>query len=612
MSAAAPLPASVGPAPLGRLAALAGTAVAGLLIAGPLELRDTLAAGPVRLTTTELIAALAATTALAAALVAVRQIPSERKRLSDSRGRAAVLVLVGWALLHLASALWADADRGAVVKSALRIGGQTGMAVLCWWWAAHGVFRQRLVRGALTGLGIITLLAVAERMLGQRMEHVLSQFRDEPTWMLGEQRLATVFYHANTCAGYLEWLSPLLLVGWLAPGQTRWKRWFFGLWALLVAVLLSLTYSRAGLLAGAAGALALAWAGRQMPRGRWWIVGAATWAVVEVGAYALNPEMRARVGLDERSYQPQYVFLDGCAGHAGSKTTVRLQVRNRGTWALSNRQAPAKVTHSFLTVRGHPVDDVWIGQRLPAMPPGSSAELALDLDLPSRPGKYALCVDILRDRVLFLSEVGAPLGWLGCEVVAPGMPLVAGPPAHFQPDDLSAVASTRRMDLERRHYWRAALLLWERKPWLGWGSDRFHLIHREYMPPQTYDSRARAHSLWLETAVDLGLLGLAVLGWTAWILLRAGRLAFRRGWTSDRGTALALTAGLVGVAIHSTVDFFFAYTQFSVIFWPLLGLLLGLTRTSDPSASPAPEPPPPATAGAPSQPAAAAAATEPA
>ena len=168
------------------------------------------------------------------------------------------------------------------------------------------------------------------------------------------------------------------------------------------------------------------------------------------------------------------------------------------------------------------------------------------------------------------------------------------------------------MDLERRHYWRAALLLWERKPWLGWGSDRFHLIHREYMPPQTYDSRARAHSLWLETAVDLGLLGLAVLGWTAWILLRAGRLAFRRGWTSDRGTALALTAGLVGVAIHSTVDFFFAYTQFSVIFWPLLGLLLGLTRTSDPSASPAPAPPPPATAGAPSQPAAAAAATEPA
>lgn len=577
-AAAAPIAGADAPPNLQRLAALAGTAVAGLLIAGPLELRDTLAAGPVRLTTTELIAALAAWTALATAVLAVRQFPSERLRWLDKRGRTPAALLLLWALLHLASAIWADADRAAVVKSALRIGGQAGLAVLCWGWAGHEVFRQRLVRGALAGLGVITLLAVAERLMGQRMEHVLLQFRDEPTWMLGEQRLATVFYHANTCAGYLELMAPLVLVGALMPRQILWKRVGFALWALLLAVLLSLTYSRAGLLAGAGGALALAWAGRQMPQRHWWIAGALTWAVVEVGAYAVNPEMRARIGLDERSYLPQYVFLDGCTGHAGTKAKVRLLVRNRGTWALSNRQAPAKVTYSFLTERGHLVDDVWLGQRLPAMPPGSSAEITLDLDLPSRPGKYALCIDILRDRVLFLSEVGAPLGWLGCEVLAPEVPLVAGPPSHFQPADLSAVASTRRMDLERRHYWRAAVLLWERKPWIGWGSDRFHLIHREYMPPQTYDSRARAHSIWLETAVDLGLLGVGVLAWTAWLLLRAGRVAFRRGWSSDRGAALALTAGLVGVAIHSSVDFFFAYTQFAVVFWPLLGLLLGLTR----------------------------------
>lgn len=575
---------------LQRLAAVAGAAVAGLLVTGPLELRDTLAAGPVRLTTTELIAALAAVVALGTACLGVWQFPSERRRLLDPRGRSAVLLLAGWAGLHLASALWADADRGMVVKSALRISGQVGLAVLCWWWAAHSVFRRRLITGALAGLGILTILAVAERVLGQRMEHVLLQFRDEPTWMLGEQRLATVFYHANTCAGYLELLGPLLLVGWLAPGQVRWKRWVFAAWALALAILLSLTYSRAGLLAAAGGALVLAWAGKQMPHRRWWTAGAVLWAVVEIGAYAVNPEMRARIGLDERSYLPQYVFENACTGHAGGKAKVRLQVRNRGTWALSNRQAPAKVTYSFLTERGHPVDDVWPGQRLPAMPPGSSVDVELDLDLPSRPGKYALCVDILRDRVLYLSEVGAPLGWLGCEVLPTGAPIEAGPPLHFQPEDLSAVASKRRMDLERRHYWRAAVLLWERKPWLGWGSDRFHLIHAEYLPPQSYDSRARAHSVWLETAVDLGLLGVVVLALTVLLVLRSARLAFRRGWQSDQGTALALTAGMVGVGIHSTVDFFFAYTQFAVVFWPLLGLLLGLTRSAAEVTPPRSEP----------------------
>jgi hypothetical protein len=101
---------------------------------------------------------------------------------------------------------------------------------------------------------------------------------------------------------------------------------------------------------------------------------------------------------------------------------------------------------------------------------------------------------------------------------------------------------------------------------------------------EAYDPRARAHSVWLETAVDLGLLGVAALALLAWTLLRACRLAFRRGWTSDRGTALAIAAGLAAFAVHSSVDYFLAYTQFAVVFWPLVGLLLGLTVAGPPAA----------------------------
>jgi O-antigen ligase len=138
------------------------------------------------------------------------------------------------------------------------------------------------------------------------------------------------------------------------------------------------------------------------------------------------------------------------------------------------------------------------------------------------------------------------------------------------------------MDLERRHYWRAAVLLWARAPWLGWGSDRFALIHREYVPGPGYDPRARAHSIVLETGVDLGWLGVAAL--MAWIfgLVAACRLAFRRGWRSDQGAAVAIAAGLCGFAVHSTVDFFLAYTQIALVFWPLAGLLGGLATRAAP------------------------------
>lgn len=577
-------PAGAAPGAVARAAAVAGLAIGALLAVGPLELRETLPAGPVNLTTTELVAALASFVALIAALWAAARHPAERQRLRQRPLLATAAVLLLWAGVHAASFAWADADRAQVVKAALRVAGQVSLALLCLWWAPQSQFRQRVFAGALSGLGVITLLAVGERVLGQKFEPVLLQFRDEPTWMLGEQRLSTVFYHANTCAGYLEWLAPLVLVLWLRPGQKTWARVVLGLWAALLAVLLSLTYSRAGLVAGVAGALALAWGGRQLAHRRWWLAATLGWAALIGLAYAANPEMRARIGLDERSYLPQYRFVDGCTGHPGDRVSVRLEVRNRGTWALSNRQAPAKVMHSFFTERGKPVDEVWTGERLPPMGKGAVAVVPLQLQLPERPGKYALCADIMRDRVLFLSEVGAPLGWLGCEVVPAGQALGTAGPEPFRPDDLSSMAQRRRIDLQRRHYWRAALLLWERKPWLGWGSDRFRLIHREYVAFEAYDPRARAHSVWLETAVDLGLLGVAALALLVWTLLRAGRLAFRRGWTSDRGTALAIAAGLAAFAVHSGVDYFLAYTQFAVVFWPLVGLLLGLTLAA-PSAA---------------------------
>lgn len=574
---------------ISRLAALVGLCLGALVAVGPLELRDGLPLGPVTVTSTEMIAALAALVGAAATLLRWRLDPKGLSSLHSRRARWLLGLLALWAAVHLASAAWASGDRAQVVKYSLRLCGQMSLAGLALIWSDRAEVRRRLLIGAAAGLAIITTLGTAERLIGRGFEFALLQFRDEPTWMLGEQRLSTVFYHANTCAAYLELMSPLVMVLALSPDATRWQRRGLIAWGALAAVLLSLTYSRAGLIAGVVGGMAVALAGRWQPQPRRWLALGLGWAALVLVAYAVNPDMRARIGLDERSYRPQYRYLAGCTGYPGSHIRLPLEIHNRGTWDLANRQAPAHVISTFLTRTGKQLVDAWDFTPMADLPAGATVVVDLPLTLPTRPGDYAVAADILRDRVLRISGVGAPLAILGCTVVAPGQPLPQGPAAPLDASSFDAMRAWRPLDLERRHYWRAALLLWARRPLLGWGADRFHLIHREYVPSQGYDPRARAHSIFFETAVDLGLLGVTVLVLLLAALVSAGRLAFRGGWRSDRGLAVAIAAGLCALGVHSLVDYFFGYTQIAVVVWPLIGLLLGIGRPDSPVTQPAPD-----------------------
>ncbi len=548
-----------------------GLAVALLLCFGPLELRDGLAVGPLRLTTTELIAAVAAGVGTASLLVGLR-----RRALEIAPWpllRWPLLALGLWAGVHLASALWAEPPRAEALKSGLRVAGHLSLAALVLLHAADAPFVRRMWSGALAAVGVIATLGVCERVFGRAFEPVLLQFRDEPTWMLGEQRLATVFYHANTCAAFLELLAPIVLV--TALGQTGLRKWaWFGL-AGLCALLLSVTYSRAGFGAALVGAGVLAWSARLPDAPCWTKRAAIGWWALVLMAYVANPDMRARIGLDERSYRPQYRFVKGCSGYPGDVVQVPLHIKNRGAWALSNRQAKGAAIHVLVDWRGKKTAQGWTWTPLPDRPPGAEAVVQLPVTLPGPPGEFVLVVDIMRDEVLRISGAGAPLAFVGCGVYEPGAPLQPGSVAPVVPASLDAVRVSRMLDLERRHYWRAAILLWERRPWLGWGSDRFHSVHREYVPNGGYDFRARAHSIVLETAADLGMLGLAALAVLLWTLARTGRHAWRRGWAQG-GRAIALAAGLSGLGVHSLVDYFLGYTQMAVVVWPLVGLLLGL------------------------------------
>lgn len=574
---------SSGLAPASLRAAVAGTCLGAAVAAAPLELLATVPLGPLQISTAEVILALALVAALGLGAADGRLRPESLRAVfwSQPLQRVAIVGLVLWPTWHVLSALWSTMPL-ASAKFGLRVAAGNAAGLAVWLWAGEPLFRQRFVR-VLAGAGLLmTALALGERALGRTIEPLFLLFRHEPTWMLGEQRLSITFDHANVCAGYFELMVPIAVALAGASKRLTTRLLWLGV-AAVQAILLSLTYSRAGLGAALVGMIVLGLAAFGARRLRLAAVSVVLGATV-LGAYTLNPEMRARVGIDERSYQVHIVKRGPCRGHAGSAVQVPFRIHNRGTWPLSNRHAPGNLIARLLTERGQSTDTPeWLTVPLPDLPPGLSADVTLTVPLPKLATRYALAVDIERDHVIHVSEVTGKLHWFRCAAVAPGTPLqtVSVPSGQTArpPEADERLGRRRLLDLERRHYWRAALLLIHNKPWLGWGADQFRRRSGEYLPPGGHDDRARAHSLWLETWSGLGLVGVIILLLWLFPVLRSVQLAVlgsRRPAPARAGrtTAWLAAAGLAAILLHSQVDHFLAYGKIAPIFWSLVGLLL--------------------------------------
>lgn len=186
--------------------------------------------------------------------------------------------------------------------------------------------------------------------------------------------------------------------------------------------------------------------------------------------------------------------------------------------------------------------------------------------------------------VLFVSGSGNPLS---------GSARVPG-------DNL--LATSHRTDVgspaARLTIWRTTLPLIASRPWLGYGPETMRTVFAHVFPPQLvyyqgrHTSVDRAHNLWLDLAMSVGLTGLVAFGA---LLASVGLLAWRGlrsaadGW--ERAVWVALTAAVMGHLID--LQFNFDLTATATIFWLLLGLAAavgrGLTRsTQDVTAAPKP------------------------
>jgi O-antigen ligase/Tfp pilus assembly protein PilF len=131
--------------------------------------------------------------------------------------------------------------------------------------------------------------------------------------------------------------------------------------------------------------------------------------------------------------------------------------------------------------------------------------------------------------------------------------------------------------------WRATLPLVTARPWLGYGPETMRTVFVRVFPPQLvyYQGRHvtvdRAHNLWLDLGMGVGLSGVVAFGA---LLVGFGRLAWRGLRTaSDRCERVAWVALAAAVVGHlADLQFGFDLTASATVFWLTLALGASLGR----------------------------------
>jgi O-antigen ligase len=150
--------------------------------------------------------------------------------------------------------------------------------------------------------------------------------------------------------------------------------------------------------------------------------------------------------------------------------------------------------------------------------------------------------------LLLLSAALSSVLWLGGEPVRHRLESV---PDEFQ---------TQRADIENRsprrlEIWGATWRLIEEHPWLGSGFGAYKTAITKYFQASNDWQPQQAHNEYLELAAGGGVIGVALGIWFVLILIRDARSRLHETDAFRRAVCLGALVGLVGVAIHSLVDF---------------------------------------------------------
>jgi O-antigen ligase len=105
---------------------------------------------------------------------------------------------------------------------------------------------------------------------------------------------------------------------------------------------------------------------------------------------------------------------------------------------------------------------------------------------------------------------------------------------------------------------------------LGWGLGTFADVYPQYRSFYTAFYIDEAHNDYLQLLIEMGAAGFFTMIWFLWVVFRAANRKLRH-WSSDINGAVALAAllGIVGILVHSLVDFNLQVPANAMIFYVL-------------------------------------------
>jgi len=143
--------------------------------------------------------------------------------------------------------------------------------------------------------------------------------------------------------------------------------------------------------------------------------------------------------------------------------------------------------------------------------------------------------------------------------------------------DSPMVASAQATLGARVTVWQEGLQALRTSPWLGIGLNAFRV---------TWSTAPHAHNIFLQTALDLGVVGLVCyLGWLGWVWRVVARLRAAIG-ADAFPQRLALGAGLAlaGIHLYGLVDALALGTKLAILQWWAIGLVLAASALRSPVA----------------------------
>ena len=489
--------------------------------------------------------------------------------------------VAAWLAVVLLAALFAPTGRGDALKFALRT---LGGGALFFASIDLVATRRQVAWIALTicaGAVLSAAAGVAEVWL-PAVRGGLEAFKTQSSFAGGFLRASGTFQYANTAGMYWEAVLPLTLAlgVWAVtsvPSHCRpgpaW-RWSAVAAAVVLAQAVVLTASRAAWWAVADLLALLFIAGVRCSRPLRGPVVVVCLALMlfTVGRWNGGGLLALRLLASDEATWLSAEFADPPAAlviPTGTVTSVPITVRNTGLRDWPRRgDTPVHLSYHWVAPAGEDIF-VWDGARtrLPdSVATGDTVTLPAVVDGNMPPGRYRLQWDMVQEHVAWFSTLGAETATTWVEVEhRDDAPVVADLPPPIR------IVHTARPS--RRTLWAAAVEMWAERPLFGIGPDQFRHQSGAHLDLPAFDNRTHASSLFVETLVGQGLVGLLAL----LVLLAAVARAVVRGWHRVDGPAprvlgLGLALGVLAYAAHGVVDHFLAFTPTYGLFWLLTGL----------------------------------------